>query len=187
MTAASTALAPLHPDTAQSVFRAVLDALARPGTVHTLPAHGAVPGALLPVLALADLDTPVTVLSDEDWADRVGTATGAPVTTIGQAALVAALRPLGSGDVRWFPTGSAAAPESAALVSMAVPGLDGGPRRTLSGPGAPGTRTVQARGIPPELWTVRAAVAFPAGFDLVLVDPDGRVVGIPRSSRIEED
>lgn len=184
---ALTTLAPQPPETAQPVFRAVLDALARPGTVARLPAGGAVPPALLPVLALADLDTPVAILSDDDWSDPVGTATGAPITGPAQARFVAALRPPETGEAARFPIGSAASPEAAALVSLAVPELTGGPQRTLRGPGVPDSRAVTPRGVLPQVWTAHAAAAFPAGFDLLLVDPDGRVLGIPRSTRIEED
>lgn len=186
-TAPTTTLAPLPPELAQPVFRALLDALARPGTVVQLPATGDVPPALLPSLALADLDTPVAILSDEDWSDAVGTATGAPVTGPGRARFVVALRPPEAGEPGAFPIGSTASPESAALVSLAVPDLTGGPQRTLRGPGIPDSRTIAPSGVPPQVWAARAATDFPAGFDLLLVDPDGRVLGIPRSTRTEED
>ena len=78
----------LDPDTAQRAFRAVLDALARPGVPAALPPAADVPPALLPVLALADLDTPVCVLGDEPdsaWADGVATTTSAPPAPPGAA------------------------------------------------------------------------------------------------------
>jgi alpha-D-ribose 1-methylphosphonate 5-triphosphate synthase subunit PhnH len=182
----------LDADTAQRTFRAVLDALARPGVPAALPA-GDVPPALLPVLALADLDTPACVLGDtvDDetgggaWAGALVTATSAPVVPLGAARLVAALRPLATGELGAVRTGSAAAPEEAALVALAVPALDGGPPLALSGPGVDGTRTVAPRGLPADLVTARAATAYPAGADMLLVAPDGAVLGIPRSTRIE--
>ncbi|OLT14355.1 phosphonate C-P lyase system protein PhnH [Pseudonocardia sp. CNS-139] len=186
MTAAG--LAPLDPDTAQRTFRAVLDALARPGTVHRLPAGPGVPAALLPTLALADLDTPVAVLTENpDPADAVATATTAPVTDLPAARLVAALRPLAAGELGTARTGSAAAPEDAALVTLAVPALDGGAPLRISGPGIAGTRTLAPVGVPADLAAARAGAAFPAGADLLLVTPDGQLLGLPRSTRIEED
>lgn len=188
----STLLPVLDADTAQRAFRVVLDALAHPGVPAALPAvppPGDVPTALLPVLALADLDTPTCVLGDTAagaWAAALGTATSAPVAALGSARLVAALRPLVTGELGAIRTGSAEAPEEAALVALAVPALDGGPALALAGPGVPGTRTVAPRGLPADLVTTRAATAFPAGPDLLLVTPDGAVLGIPRSTRIEE-
>jgi alpha-D-ribose 1-methylphosphonate 5-triphosphate synthase subunit PhnH len=34
---------------------------------------------------------------------------------------------------------------------------------------------------------VRAGATFPAGFDLLLAEPGGHVLGIPRSTRITEE
>jgi len=183
------ALPVLDADTAQRAFRAVLDALARPGTPAALPPAGDVPPALLPVLALADLDTPVCVLGDPGgaWAEALTTATSAPQAPPGAARLVAALRPLEVGELAAVRAGSAAAPEDAALVALAVPTLAGGPALRLSGAGVPTTRTITPRGLPADLVAARARAAFPAGADLLLVDPDGAVLGLPRSTRIEED
>jgi alpha-D-ribose 1-methylphosphonate 5-triphosphate synthase subunit PhnH len=177
----------LDADTAQRAFRAALDALARPGVPAMLPAAGDMPPALLPVLALADLDTPVCVLGEGGWAGALRTVTSAPVVPLGAARLVAALRPLAAGELAAVRAGDAAAPEEAALVALAVPALAGGPALTLSGPGVPGRRAVAPRGLPPDLITARATAAFPAGPDLLLVAPDGAVLGLPRSTRIEED
>jgi alpha-D-ribose 1-methylphosphonate 5-triphosphate synthase subunit PhnH len=196
VTATAAGLAPLDPDTAQRTFRAVLDALARPGLVQQLPAAPVgVPAALLPVLALADLDTPVAVLTDGidggHWADSVATATTAPIVNLPAARLIAALRPFAVGEPAQLRTGSTAAPEDGALVALAVPALDGGSPIGLRGPGIAGERTVAPAGVPAELLAARAAAGFPAGFDLLLVTADGAVLGVPRSTHIttwiEED
>jgi alpha-D-ribose 1-methylphosphonate 5-triphosphate synthase subunit PhnH len=185
---AATALAPLNPDLAQRTFRAVLDAFARPGTTSQLPAVPQVPAALLPVLALADLDTPACVLAETGgWDDALATATNAPITALSAARLVAALRPLRAGELAGVRIGDAAAPEDGALVALAVPALDGGPALRLTGPGIAGSRVVAPRGGPADLASARASAAYPGGFDVLLIDPDGRVLGIPRSTRIEED
>jgi alpha-D-ribose 1-methylphosphonate 5-triphosphate synthase subunit PhnH len=182
---AAAGLAPLDPDTAQRTFRAVLDALARPGVVQQLPVEPEVPTALLPVLALADLDTSVAVLADDGgWAEAVTTATTAPITGLPTARLVAALRTFAAGEPGAIRTGSAAAPEDGALVALAVPAVDGGTPITLRGPGIANARTVAPQGLPADLLAARAAATFPAGFDLLLADPGGRVLGIPRSTRI---
>jgi alpha-D-ribose 1-methylphosphonate 5-triphosphate synthase subunit PhnH len=184
------ALPALDPDTAQRTFRAVLDALARPGTVQQLPTSERVPAALLPVLALADLDTPACVLAGpetENWADALATATTAPIVELAAARLVTALRPLATGELAAVRTGSAAAPEDGALVALAVPALDGGTPLRLSGPGVAGVRTIAPQGVPADLVAARAAATFPAGIDVLLVTADGHLLGLPRSTRIEEN
>ncbi|MGP4020143.1 phosphonate C-P lyase system protein PhnH [Saccharopolyspora sp. 5N708] len=171
----------LAPQLAQLVFRAVLDALARPGEVRHLP-DSPMPAPLLPVLALADLDTPVHV---DNWADVVRTQTGAPIVQRSGARLAALLEPL--DELSGFPVGSAAAPEDAALVSLAVQGFDAGPLLRLSGPGVPGQRRLRVSGLPADFVAQRRnLIDFPAGIDLLLVAPDGGLVGLPRSTRVEE-
>jgi alpha-D-ribose 1-methylphosphonate 5-triphosphate synthase subunit PhnH len=191
----------LRPADSQLVFRAVLEALARPGTAMALP-----PGplrvlapAMVPVFALADLGTGVCVLDNEippssgefeHWADALATATSAPLWPAELARLVAALRPVTDDEVRGFCRGTPEAPEDAALVSLAVADVTGGDRRwRLSGPGIAGTATLAPRGLPDSFVAARteAVGGCPAGIDVLLVTDDFRVVGLPRTTTITEE
>lgn len=179
--------ATLSPAEAQRTFRAVLDALSRPGHVTRLPQQPLreLPAALLPVLALADLGTGVHVLADDPrWADVVGVATDAYSAPLGYARLVAALRPIGGAELRTLCRGSAQAPEDSALAALAVSDVDGGdtPLR-LTGPGVAGTTTITPHDLPADFADARRG-DFPAGVDLLLVAPDGRLLGLPRSTDI---
>ncbi|GAA1694216.1 phosphonate C-P lyase system protein PhnH [Streptomyces yatensis] len=184
--------AKLGPAQAQGVFRAVLDALARPGTVTRFPADapGAVPPALLPVLALADLGTGVRVLEDEGshrWSDVVSVATNAPAVPLEEARLAAAVRPVTAEEIRRLARGTADAPEDGAVLCLPVAALEGGPSTwRLSGPGVPGERDIAPQGVPDGFVAARAEAVggFPAGADLLLATPDGRVMGLPRSTTV---
>jgi alpha-D-ribose 1-methylphosphonate 5-triphosphate synthase subunit PhnH len=193
----------LSPDDAQRIFRAVLETLARPGTVWRLPDGplGDLPAALLPVLALADLTTPACVLQDvdeagggEDWAEYLRTMTSAPLTGVTGARLASVLRPLAPGELSGFPTGSAAQPERGALVCLAVSGIESepagsGPLWRLSGPGVPGSRPLRVRGLPDDFLACRNALIgdFPAGVDLLFAAPDGSVAGLPRTTAVTKE
>jgi alpha-D-ribose 1-methylphosphonate 5-triphosphate synthase subunit PhnH len=192
---------PLPTVVSRQVFRAVLDALARPGQPARLPvgsggasAAGAPPAALLPLLALADLGTGIHVLDHPDaptrWVDALATATSAPVVGPERARLVGALRPITPAEVGALQRGSALAPEEAALLTVAVTDLAGGPARwVLSGPGVPGRRAISPSGVPAGFLAARAAAVhrYPTGIDVLLVAPDGRLLGLPRSTSIEEE
>jgi len=203
----ATTIAPLSTAHSQLVFRAVMEALARPGTVHRLPASGDAggpPAALLPVLALADLGTSACVLAGEgEWADVVRAMTFAPPAGLAQARLVAALRPVTDEELAQLRTGTPAAPEDGALACLSVAGLrtlpedgspageDGGDGRPLrlSGPGIAGTTGLLVTGLPPGFAAVRRELTsgFPAGADLLLVTSDGDLVGLPRTTLIDEE
>ena len=198
----------LTPGGAQAVFRATLDALARPGTVKRLPAAageppaGRVPAVLLPLLALADRSTPVCVVGDEAgaWDELVRVGTSAPRTALSDARLVAALRPLATDELAGLRTGTAIAPEDGALACLAVAGIaivdgadgnagaSGGTRLLLSGPGVPGTRAIIVTGLPAGFAAARRRLVagFPAGADLLLIAPDGAMAGLPRTTVLHE-
>lgn len=190
------AAAPLTPAASHQVFRAVLDALARPGEPASLPDSGMArptPAVLLPMLALADLGTGIHVLEHPDtparWSAALRTATSAPVVPLERARLVGALRPITPAEVGALCRGSALAPEEAALLAVSVTDLTGGPERwALSGPGVPGRRAIAPLGVPAGFLAARAEAVhhYPTGIDVLLVAPDGRLVGLPRGTTIEE-
>ncbi len=184
----------LHPADSQQVFRAVLEALARPGTATALPDGPlrSYPAAALPVFALADLGTGVCVLepSEGRWAEAVATATSAPLWPAELARLITALRPVTGDEVRSFRRGTAEAPEDGALVSLAVADLAGGEQHwRLSGPGIAESVTLAPSGLPTSFVAARAeaVTGYPAGIDVLLVTADGRVVGLPRTTTITEE
>jgi alpha-D-ribose 1-methylphosphonate 5-triphosphate synthase subunit PhnH len=179
----------LTPSASQLVFRAALDALARPGTVHRLPDAAHAPAALLPVLALADLGTTVCVLGDGDWGCAVRSTTSAPPSEVAGARLVAALRPVSIAELAEVRVGTAAAPEDGALVCFAVEDLGSGQLFRLRGPGVPGVGDVRVAGLPAGFAECRRQLVagYPAGFDVLFVTADGRVAGVPRTTVMEEE
>jgi alpha-D-ribose 1-methylphosphonate 5-triphosphate synthase subunit PhnH len=176
----------LDPVVAQQVYRAMLHAFSRPGLRQTLPSAD-FPPALLPALALADLETGVVVLEDgSDWNEVLTVATGAPAATLGQAKYVTALRPITTTEILSATRGTALSPESAATVICSVPSLDGGTPTELTGPGVDGTETIAPQGFDDALRSARndATAEFPGGPDILLVADDGTVVGLPRTTRM---
>jgi alpha-D-ribose 1-methylphosphonate 5-triphosphate synthase subunit PhnH len=69
--------------------------------------------------------------------------------------------------------------------TLFVPGRIGaGVSLRISGPGVPGTRTIEIAGLPASFWEARnRACAYPLGLDVFVVG-DG-VIGFPRSTMIE--
>jgi alpha-D-ribose 1-methylphosphonate 5-triphosphate synthase subunit PhnH len=173
----------------QLVFRAVLDAVARPGEIVPCDLSGSVPTALVPVLALADQSTPVTVLSDDPaWMTVVTETTGAPVGPLEHARLVSVLDPVSAADLRSLRVGTAEEPEDGAQVFIAVEDIVHREDLVLEGPGVPGERALSVPGLPAGFWPLRADLVrdFPAGVDIVFVAGDGRLAAVPRSTTVKE-
>jgi alpha-D-ribose 1-methylphosphonate 5-triphosphate synthase subunit PhnH len=144
------------------------------------------------------------------WDEIVRVATNAPRAALGDARLVAVLRPLTAEELGSLRTGTAAAPEDGALACLAVAGIatadgtdatadavstDGsasaadGVLLRLSGPGVPGTRAVIVTGLPAGFAAARRRLVqgFPAGADLLLIAPDGAMVGLPRTTEVSDE
>jgi alpha-D-ribose 1-methylphosphonate 5-triphosphate synthase subunit PhnH len=187
-----------HTDS-QATFRVLLDALSRPGSVHRLPdgvVDVDVPAAVLVPLALADLEVDLAVLepAGPDWAAALAEATGARSAAPERADLVLALRPPRPDEIRGLRRGTPDRPDLACRLVLACDHLDAGGAGTpgsavqldLTGPGVDGHAALTVAGVPVE--TLEALVAvnrrFPLGVDTYVVDTDGRVAGLPRSTAV---
>lgn len=183
-------------DDSQSIFRAVLDALSRPGRLAGLDA---LPGCLAPplqqptvaiLLALADADTPVWLdgaARQDDIAGYLRFHCGCPLVdapaqaTFAVITDTAAMPPLDA-----FAPGTPDYPDRGATLILQVPSLDGGTAVIARGPGIDGDARLAPSGLPDAFWSWRLAQQelFPCGVDLLFV-ADGRVLGLPRSTRLE--
>ena len=181
---------------AQATFRAVLDALSRPGRIVALGQRVAPPAPLLPaaaavIAALADDGTPVFLdpaLDTEPVRGWIAFHTGAPVTRDPAAAAFAVVgNPSEMLAFSAFAQGTAEYPDRAATLILQVAALDGGTPLVLSGPGIATAATLAPRPLPPDFaGRMRANRAlFPLGLDVVLAAPEA-LAGLPRSVRIEE-
>jgi alpha-D-ribose 1-methylphosphonate 5-triphosphate synthase subunit PhnH len=179
---------------AQSTFRAVMEAMARPASVQRVPAEvDAAPG-LMPAMAaialtLFDHDTPVWLdpqLAVTSVAGWLKFHTGAPVTVDSAEASFAlvtdgALLPA----LERFALGSSEYPDRSTTVILQVESLSEGRAYDLYGPGIDGVTTLNATIAPDDLFE-RLAVnvqLYPRGIDMVLVHDDA-IVAIPRTTRL---
>lgn len=180
----------------QSTFRAVMEALARPGTPQPIAFPGAPPAPLTPelaalVLTLCDHDTPIwldpALAGSADVGEWIGFHTGAPIE--GDLARVAfALATDGDllSALDTFAQGTDEYPDRSTTVLLAVPALAGGAALRARGPGIENDVRVAPQGLPHDFTTEWAEnrERFPRGVDLLLTAP-GMVLGLPRSTRLE--
>jgi alpha-D-ribose 1-methylphosphonate 5-triphosphate synthase subunit PhnH len=180
---------------AQRIFRAVLDAMAQPGTIResgvTLdPPAPLMPGTGALALALFDFETPVwrdAVLADAGIGTWLRFHCGCPLATEAAGARFALLGdPAGLTELERFPLGSDERPESGATLIVQVPALLGGPELVLSGPGIETTRTVAVAGLPTAFAEERRLLRglFPRGLDLIFVSGTA-FLALPRSTSLE--
>lgn len=175
------------PTQSARAFRAILDALSRPGTIHDLtgatPPAPLSPAAGVVLLTLADGTTPVYLAGETDTPeirDWITFHTGAPLVAAEQATFALgtwnALHPL-----ERFAIGTPDYPDRAATLIVERAALSAtGPR--LTGPGIKD----HARLSLPETAAFRANRAlFPLGFDCVFT-AGHQIAGLPRSSIVED-
>ncbi|WP_431300179.1 phosphonate C-P lyase system protein PhnH [Tabrizicola sp. BL-A-41-H6] len=174
------------PQQSAQAFRAILEALARPGTIH--PVAGASPPSPLSVaagvalLTLADATTPLHLAGAADCAevcDWIAFHIGAPLVAAGDADFALgtweALQP-----ITRYRIGTPDYPDRSATLIVEVD------RLTTHGAclTGPGIETVSWLSLP-ETAAFRANRAlFPLGFDC-LFTCGARLAGLPRSTRVE--
>jgi len=179
---------------AQSVFRAVMDAMARPGSLRRVQplAHPPAPFSALAAsvaLTLCDHDTPVWLdkkLSQPAVRDWLGFHTGAPVAALATDAHFAfASCPEELIALENFTQGSQEYPDRSTTIVLQVDSFDAGAPLVLSGPGIETTAGIAPQPMPRHFsaqWKQNRA-RFPRGVDLILVSSDA-IVCLPRTVRI---
>jgi alpha-D-ribose 1-methylphosphonate 5-triphosphate synthase subunit PhnH len=180
---------------AQWTFRAVMDAMARPGTVQRIAAWLDAPPPLTAAtaaIALTLFDHDTTIWFDEAFVGSPHVAkwlrfhTSAPITTESRYATYALIGdPLALPDFAGFALGSDEYPDRSTTLILQLETLAKGPALRLTGPGIKDSEILRATSLPADL-SVRLAQnqeMFPRGVDLILVAGDG-VAALPRTTRI---
>ncbi len=175
---------------AQSAFRAILDAMSRPGSVHEVGALLTPPAPLAKaaaaaLLALVDVDTALHLddgcAAARDW---IAFHCGAPFApSVGAADFVLALS---LPELSALAAGSDDGPDEGATLILQVSAFGEGQAFQIAGPGLREPATLRVAGLPDsfiDMWTANHA-RFPRGVDIILCAGD-RLVALPRSLQIK--
>ena len=176
----------------QRTFRTLLDTMARPGTLRTLPlTEPSVFNALVAIAeALVDHEVTFAVYPERlDLVDTILRQTGSRAAAPDRADYVFTEPEALAEALREAKEGSPEYPDHGATVICRVTSLTQGEALALSGPGIRHTALINVDGFGPE---ARAAFAErnalpPLGLDLVLVEPAGCIVCLGRYTRIQEE
>lgn len=181
---------------AQSTFKAVMDAMARPGSVAEIQAAATPPAPMGPAagaiaLALCDHDTTVYLtpaMIEAGVQSWLAFHSGALVTgerSEAAFAFVEAGTPL--PPLSTFAAGSQEYPDRSTTVVFELPLLTGGQDLQLEGPGIDGSLEIAPKGLPlhfEAMWIENAAL-YPRGIDLVLA-AGNEILCLPRTTKIKK-
>lgn len=180
----------------QMVFRAIMNALANPGTRQNLVAPQSTSVHFTAELAstlltLTDHDTPIWLaprLGEPSVREFVGFHTGAPIVQEpGRAIFAFATNAADLPPLDQFNLGTQEYPDRSTTIVLAVEALGGGEPMVIRGPGIKGQEQIAPLGLPNDFvaqWAANREL-FPRGIDLLLV-AEGLIMGLPRSTRIGE-
>lgn len=181
---------------AQSVFRALLDAMSRPGSIVDLPVAPEAPAPLLAsaaalCLSLVDVDTPLwldpALAESEAVKALLRFQCGCPITQDpAQAAFAVAADPQGLPPLDAFAQGSHAYPDRSTTLILQVSALTDGSGITLRGPGIENSRSLAVQDLAPAFWEQAKTnhARFPCGVDVVFAAPS-QIAALPRSTTVE--
>ncbi|PWJ93463.1 alpha-D-ribose 1-methylphosphonate 5-triphosphate synthase subunit PhnH [Mesorhizobium loti] len=181
---------------AQTVFRAVMDAMARPGSVQPLPAFARPPAPLSAsagaiALALCDNDTPLwldpTLQASSAIKSWLGFHTGAPLAnTPADAHFALIATPAEMMSLDGFSQGTQDYPDRSTTLILQISDLVSGTPLLLEGPGIETSATIAPAQMPRhfvEQWKQNIK-RFPRGVDIILATADG-IACLPRTTRIK--
>jgi alpha-D-ribose 1-methylphosphonate 5-triphosphate synthase subunit PhnH len=176
----------------QALFRAIMQAIARPGTLADLSAAPTPPADLdhaagAVALTLVDGDAPVWLaprLREGLVSAWISFHCGAPVIEAPAHAAFAFADASSAPPLAAFAQGEARYPDRSTTLVLSVDALGGGPAIELSGPGIETVRPIAPSGLPDDFWSQWAAngAHFPLGVDLMLV-AGAHLIGLPRTTR----
>lgn len=176
---------------AQASFRAILEAMSRPGRIQRIDARITPPAPLCSaagaaLLSLADADTPLWLDASDAVAEWLRFHCGAPITRdIGAArfALACGAAP----SLETLDVGTDEDPQLGATLILQVAGLVAGDGWRLTGPGIEHEHRLCVVGAPADFvaaWARNQAL-FPRGVDVLLCAGDS-IAALPRSVMIAE-
>jgi alpha-D-ribose 1-methylphosphonate 5-triphosphate synthase subunit PhnH len=179
-------------DESQAAFRAVLDAMARPGrlahfTAPTQPPASLGRAAASLALTLVDMDTPVWLspacAAAADW---LRFHCGAKLAASPAGARFAFASAGDCPALASFDLGTPEYPDQSTTLILEVPSLAASGRLALRGPGIETVENVDIAGLPSGFWGQRDMLheLFPRGLDIVFVAGDG-ALALPRTTRVE--
>jgi alpha-D-ribose 1-methylphosphonate 5-triphosphate synthase subunit PhnH len=183
---------------AQATFRAILNAMARPGSLQPLGIALSPPpplnkGAAAVALTLCDQDTPIwldaELRASASVCEWLGFHCGCPLAedpTTADFAL--ACRPAKLPAFETFNIGTADYPDRSTTIVLQVDTLRPEKGLVLSGPGIRGRSALSAAPLPGEMRDrlARNRSLFPQGIDLILATHDA-IAALPRSLRVVEE
>jgi alpha-D-ribose 1-methylphosphonate 5-triphosphate synthase subunit PhnH len=189
----------------QAVFRGLLDALSRPGRIVTLPPRGYpgaprgfCPPALSVLKTLCDHRVSFCIgsgIRTPEWVRYLEQNLATRHESVEKADYVLLDGRMYDHDVLLMNRGLPEFPEAGATALLCVDRLaegraeSGSPSLHLSlcGPGVNGSAILTAVGLDSRYQEARAEAnrLYPVGIDMFLVDPDGRLAGIPRTTVVE--
>ena len=173
-----------------AVYRPLLQAMARPGTVQQLPAAARARPLFALLGALVDREVAVHVAGVAGVAlqRELAWATGGRPERLEDADFVVFPEGTSGGRVLQARRGTLEYPDVGATALYAVRRCapEGG-RAVLRGPGIRDAArpTLEGLGAEELSWLREANREFPLGVDAIFLDPEGQVICIPRSTRIE--
>lgn len=172
------------PKDAAFAFRAVMNAMAKPGEINRVtgaePPAGLSIAAGVVLLTLCDPETPLYLapsLDRPELRDWITFHTGAPFVAASAAQFA-----LGTWEelpLSDFPLGSAAYPDRSATLIVEVDDLHSG-SATLTGPGI---KDCAALSLPDRAAFQQNATLFPRGLDFIFTCGD-RLAALPRSTKV---
>ncbi|PWS36316.1 phosphonate C-P lyase system protein PhnH [Falsiroseomonas bella] len=172
---------------AQASFRAVLEAMSRPGRVQAVVAPPELPPGLSPaaasvLLTLVDAATPLRLAAGTEVEAWVRFHCGCPFVCDGAAFV---LDP--GATLMELEAGTDEEPERGATLILEVAALEEAGGWRLRGPGIRDEHRLRVTGAPPGFvaeWA-RNHARFPCSVDVILC-AGARIAALPRSLRIEE-